>query len=559
LAVLSPDGLGRLLQLQTTTGLTVTTSLERTRPRFVGDSKDVNRWLLGVQPAWSLDLLWLWQGTAWARRSFAPREVPLSRVPPIRVHQEPAFGSARFPLNVNRNLQAAPLRSLTREAGWGFSVHALSELEFELPPSARTFRSEFALDAAMQTGGCVQARILDASAPNNPLYQGPVVTGSESVLDTGPLAIGGSGETTRRFVLQVDPVLVNRPANADPFHIRDQAAWLDPTVELDSAGLKQQLDRRRSDPILAWKDWELLLEAEAQVQRTNYFAETSGTAGEYLSAISTTGGSFLLARKQSLLGNERWLVVDAVRTLPPDSPCKLAVTVGGSPPVEWELPLYDRARADFRPLVLSLAEARRQGQNSVTIQIRQLSSPERVKVLWRALAVADQHPLLYRWLEDAPEDPATLPTGGVFDDRQPFTGKSSYRLAGGVEVRLPLGRLIPIRERPQLGEYRFLRFAVRKQGGGGLRVALQHAGSADRPAQYVAGGENGQDRSVRRLSPQPVAEGWQTFTRDLFADFGNLDVSGLIIEIAEGERAWLDHVYLARSQSDFDLIPGTIP
>ena len=42
--------------------------------------------------------------------------------------------------------------------------------------------------------------------------------------------------------------------------------------------------------------------------------------------------------------------------------------------------------------------------------------------------------------------------------------------------------------------------------------------------------------------------------RDLVADFGNLDVQSIAVGCPDGEAALFDHVYLARSRADLELI-----
>ena len=63
--------------------------------------------------------------------------------------------------------------------------------------------------------------------------------------------------------------------------------------------------------------------------------------------------------------------------------------------------------------------------------------------------------------------------------------------------------------------------------------------------------------TVKRLNNQALPADWQVFTRDLYGDFGNMDLTGLSFLFPDGEHGWLDHVYLARTQSDFDLIKAT--
>lgn len=568
LAVSAPDSQRRLLQCETPDGFIITTAIDRLQPRVVGDAKDVNRWLLGTQPAWSLDILWLWQGTIRTRRSFAPHEVPLSRVPPVRIEQRSpldtsSLGPARFPLAINRNLQGGPLRAAMREAGWGFGVQAFSELEFEFPAAARHFQSRFGIDPQMQDGGCVQARVLHASAGGKVLYQSPVLVGSQSEVDTGRLALSTSGTAPQRIVLQVDPVLTNRPANADPLDIRDQANWIDPLLELDPAILKQQTEERLPRQQLAWRGWSVTLDPGAQSQHGPFWAEAPFNLGEYRTAVSVTGSAMKLTKSHSLSPEDQWLVVDAVRTQSAGPAAKLAVKIDEAMPVEWDVPAYDKSRSDFRPLILSLAGLHAKKKPQVPIEIRQLPTNERVPIVWRAIAIVGQHPMFYRLLEDALPPSASLaagatqPLAGEFDEQQKYTGLQSLRLPAGREWKWSPenGKPLAIRERPQLGEYRFLRFVVKKQGGGGMRMAVQQLTEADNfPATYVAGANQSPDPLVKSLSNQPLSKDWQVFTRDLYGDFGNLDITGLSCIFPDGEIGWLDHVYLARTQNDYQLI-----
>lgn len=565
LTQLAPDGQRRLLQLETTTGLIVTTSLDRYFPRAVGDVRDVNRWIHRLQPAWSLDAIWVPQGIVWLRRSFPPNEVPLSRVPVLRYEQRCSLGSVHFPLAVNRNVAGGILRSANRESGWGLGVHAFAELEYEFPSVARMFRSEFAIDAAMGDGGCVLPRVLNASAGNSPLYQGPVLVGSGNVVDTGPLSINAPAEGNRRVVLQVDPVMSNRPAGADPFDIRDHANWIDPVVELDVSLLKQQIDSRVARLAPGWRGWDVKLEPGGQWKWVSFFAEAPANLGEYRAAVGVTGNALVLSSNRPLTDDDQWLVIDAVRTQPPGSPCKLAVRIGASMSAEFELPMYDTSRSDYRPIVLPLAGVRSAGMPTTLIEIRQLPTPESVGVMWRTIAIVDQHPLLYRLFEDdmpvVKRQPKPVPglQSAQLDDQQKIFGARSLKLSAGQSLRLPIKGAIAIRERPQLGEHRFLRFAMRKQGGGGLRITLQQPTERERSAVYEAGANKPADPAVRRLTTEAVRDEWLVVTRDLYGDFGNLDLESLTFEVPDGQGLWMDHVYLARTQNDFELIKVVSP
>ena len=92
LAAVNPDLQARMLQAETTGGLIATASTACFEARDGGDGGNSDRWLHALQPAWSLDLLWIRRSTIWIYRSFAPHQVPLSRIAPRR--SSPAACSA---------------------------------------------------------------------------------------------------------------------------------------------------------------------------------------------------------------------------------------------------------------------------------------------------------------------------------------------------------------------------------------------------------------------------------------------------------------------------------
>ena len=82
MAAVCPTTSTRLMQVETTTGLIVTASLACFAARFEGNSADPDRWVHGLQPAWSLDILWIPFRDIVTYRSLLPREVPLSHITP---------------------------------------------------------------------------------------------------------------------------------------------------------------------------------------------------------------------------------------------------------------------------------------------------------------------------------------------------------------------------------------------------------------------------------------------------------------------------------------------
>jgi hypothetical protein len=555
LALLSPSGQSRLIQIDTRDGLIATTSLDRYLSRVVGDHRDVNRWIHGIQPAWSLDVIWVPQGTVWARRSFSTQEMPLFRVPATRFEQRSTIGDLRFPYAVNRNVLGGPQRCVNREVGWGLGVHAFAQIEYEFPPEAQSLRSEFAIDAAMSDGGCVMPRIVNL-ATGDKLYEGPVIVGSSNVVDSGRLTLSAAADEPRRIALQVDPVLDNRPPGADPFDVRDNANWIEPLVEFEPARLQRQLDERILRILPGWREWTAVIEPGSQAAWSSFFAEGPGSSGEFAPALSVQNGALKLALNRSLTHADRWLVVDAVRTQSAGAAIKIAIQMNDQKPTEHELPTYDKSRTDFRPIVVPLTVDTNAAP--VTFEIRQIPA-ENASAFWRSVTVSDQHPMLFQMFEDQVPSwaksagPSTVASNLELDDQQKHFGTRSLVVTKDKPVEITVNNPLIVRERPQLGEYRLLRFAVRKQGGGAVRLQLKNSVD-DRTVTFETGPKPTTDVATRYLTNAPLKDEWQVFTRDLYGELGNIDIASLKFEILDGTKAWLDHIYFARTQSDFDLI-----
>ena len=69
-----------------------TGSSERSQAGSYGSHEDPDNWYHQVQPAWSLDALWLRHRAVHVRRHFPPHEVPLSRIDPVEVRRQSDLG-----------------------------------------------------------------------------------------------------------------------------------------------------------------------------------------------------------------------------------------------------------------------------------------------------------------------------------------------------------------------------------------------------------------------------------------------------------------------------------
>jgi hypothetical protein len=110
---------------------------------------------------------------------------------------------------------------------------------------------------------------------------------------------------------------------------------------------------------------------------------------------------------------------------------------------------------------------------------------------------------------------------------------------------------IRVRRHPRRGSFHSLRHLWR--GGGRVALELEDDRPRAAPARYDVGRGAPAYGSAVRVADEPPAD-WTVVTRDLFADFGNIDVQALIAGCEGGEAALIDYVYLARSRADFEAI-----
>jgi hypothetical protein len=313
LAVLSPGLTDPLVHLETDNGMVVTASLERSHclPPWHHDAEP-QMWHLGVQPAWSADVLWLSETSLVARRQFAPERVPLScRQAPFFNGFGVSSGQGWSP-RTNRNVQGQPLVSGGQMHSWGFGVHAPNRLVFGLPGLADAFRTQVGLDHLAAGGGCALARVLlDGGSPQT-LWQSPLMIGSAQVFDSGRLTLPTGSSEAMRLVLEADEAHDGRPAGADPFTIRDVVDWLDPELELNRERLRIESDQRLDRWVAAFQDWQLTVDDGSSPRLVSYWTSGRTRPAQCRLAISTGDRPLTIARRIEL-DRDRQLRIVAVR------------------------------------------------------------------------------------------------------------------------------------------------------------------------------------------------------------------------------------------------------
>ena len=158
-------------------------------------------------------------------------------------------------------------------------------------------------------------------------------------------------------------------------------------------------------------------------------------------------------------------------------------------------------------------------------------------------------------LFDEELDFAALLTGGGGDTRIATqrggapSGDAYLRVDGRqrFNARIP-GWGFSLREKPEAGEFRFLRLTWRKRAGGGVMVQVAIDGAWGRALRYHAGDGDESLGPARQVEKRPPAH-WDELTVDLWQDLGGDGfVTGIALTPLEGE-ADFDALYLGRTRS----------
>ncbi len=566
LATLSPDGAARLLRIETTDGLIATASTERFAAK-AHESNHPRHWLHAVQPAWSLDPLWARFSRIQLRRYWLPHLPALSDIEPSRA-ADPLAGGGHWTTRKDRNVQGGLLRAGGEDFGWGIGTHAPEVLTFPLPAEAKSFRTKLALDQIAGTGGCARALIHLGEATTTPAFRSDLLIGSKNITTPPPIALpaaAGAAAGSRVLTLVSDTAHRDRPPGADPLNIRDFVDWLEPEVELDRGELQRQIRHRSPAVIAAWDGWTAQSPKKGDdadlVRVSNRWDETDPRAPAFRLETAARLPGLVLSRLLKPGSRDNWLCLAVSRFGGP--PSRIEVRISGTSAGSFDVPERIAKRGDPDPLVVSLRPY--QGKDA---RIELVLPPEPSQKLdWRGIAILENRPGLLCLFEEQPDFAKRLTEGEgkaevIATDRYLGTASLKVTPPGRSAARL-LTTPIAIRESPKLGEYRYLRFAWKKKGGERIALQIGHEGrfgpldaEATAPGKsfrFDAGDGEASFGAAVRLSGKIPSE-WTDYTRDLYAEFGSFDLTGLSVAAVDGEYALFDHIYLARTLDDLQKI-----
>jgi hypothetical protein len=355
LAVLSPDCRGRIVRLEGSSGIKITTSWERLRPWSLGHNRSAANALCIVQPAWTTDGLAIPIEQIERITVFSPEEIPLTTLAPARSESRGFVFAGPQPMRVNASVLGSSLCSGGGEYAWGMGVHAGHLLEFELPSLARRIETWVGLDEMAKDGGCARGRI--EIVPQVPLKsstearESPLLIGSRQTPARLQLALPGSIPPKTRLRFIADAVPAERPRGADPLEVRDFLDWLEPLLILDRDQLVRVVRERLQASVPELAGWSCAGEWQTVSQWRPGGRPLPGFRREIL-----IGGEPLLLSQELQISRERSrLLIRASRLLGKSSPVDLQIRINERSVAKVEVPIAEDT-AEPVPIIVDLAE-----------------------------------------------------------------------------------------------------------------------------------------------------------------------------------------------------------
>jgi len=570
LALLLPDLSGRLVRVETMDGAVLSTSDARFRVGDVGDQSNPRQWLHVVQPAWSLDALWVKYSTVASRIYSRPEEVSLASFRPLRVREKRMIGGGGRWIE-DRSVLGNALVSGGVESARGFGVRAFCEMEFALSDCVVAFQTGVGIDRRAREGGCASARVLLRDFPSlkeTKLYQSEVLLGSGRLFDSGRIDLAATRGRQARLVLLADPEMERTPAGADPLDIRDFVDWIYPRLTLDTNGLRREISSRIGMFLPALNGWTQEPAREGSSSLVNHWDAANLQRPGFKLQLQIPAGGMKLSRRMQPSVESRYLAVCARLLSGYKDNCQLMLLVGGVERTRFVIPAsVENAALPFPPsgLVFDLSGF---SGNEVDIELRFVGNTRPMPIEISGLSFMADRPGLQPLYEDDPYFSSSLTDGDGFtrsEWRDSYSGSSCVLVSGGEKESAMLEGLdAPIRAFPSFGEYRFLRWAWKKKGGGGVSLQVAHdnrfgpePGQKKPSFRFYQGpagekpGEVAFDGSFVHLHPSSPAD-WVLHTVDLFEQFGEFNLTGLGLSCPDGEYALFDHAWLGRTPADFN-------
>jgi hypothetical protein len=346
-----------------------------------GVGKDPATWQHLIQPAWSLDPLWVSFSVTREWLFFAPQEVPLSRLAPARFVQHPLIGKG-WSWCADANVEGGPLENAQGRFGWGFGVHAPCELWFEVPSMAQGFRARVGLDRLAGRGGCARGVVHLNRMEGPPLYQSKQLIGAGEAVDSGTLALGGAAGGKRFLVLAADACERDTPPEADPLDIRDFVDWAEPTLLVDLAKLKAEIAKILPSTVAAWNGWSVAIDGNGPLD-ARYGVDRTRGGPAFMRGVSAGKRSITFSAEREITEADGWLITRVQWLGGHKGPGRFEVRVDGRPVARHEVP------ANW-PVASFCVPLQRYEDKKINLQMVYQPSDEGEYVEWQSLVLGDR-------------------------------------------------------------------------------------------------------------------------------------------------------------------------
>lgn len=573
IALLTADGRTRMLQLETSDGLIATASLARFRAFRRGSPTEFEKWVHGVHPAWSDQVLWAPGRTIWMRRSFAAHEPPLSRFAPSSSTSRSSLNGSPHPWRVDRNRDGRPLRSNGQQFGWGFGGHAFWQLQFPLDPRVRRFRGEFGLDYAAGSGGSVRGQVaLADSEQSSPTEraESPDMIGRR---EPHRFDVELPGRQPGRVLqLTADPLNKSEPRGADPLDIRDAVDWLEPYLVLDEQAVRRELAERSMHLLPAWSQWTVTSPPPRWNDEANdgaklfklpfifdpawrtFWDPSIEAPGGFTRGVVAQHAPLRLSREVRLRADRpQYLVLTTYRPLHEDEEIWLQVRLNGVTLARRKAPLREGGRRDYEPWVVTLPtptppvdadSASASSPVTAILEIVQEPTKGSTPLVWAGAEVTAVRPRVEMLVDELlpPRLKANSGKAAPKVAEAAFAGQRSIELPAGETYHLAFDRPIPLASSNDYDSWRYLQLAYQKSGGGRFAAIIHHAGDVDRPLRYHFGPPPYLFNPAVGVVNYKLPEHWQHAMRDVVNDFGAVEATGISLAVADGGPLRIDQL-----------------
>jgi hypothetical protein len=458
LAALGVGATDRLVRVETSDGMRLTTSTARFRPQPWGNAQDAASWYRSLQPAWCARPITVAQRKTHTMMWTSASDVPLSWIEPAAFVQTPVVGGS-WPPRFDRNVRDALLRAGGRECPFGVGTTAMSRIAFALPEGAAKFRSDVAIDKSVGSGGCAKALVYGlASAParpdgasgndsaevpaptGKPLWSSDFILGGKDRVSTGDLSLS----RLKQLVLVTDAAHEGRPADADPFDIRDLLDWCEPVIELDRAALDAAIAARVAGLVPAWEGWTAKRDGEA-LKLVSEWQDAPQGKGSFVSQLPGGAKPITLTATLTIEPNQRFLMLVVDQTIANPPADKIAIRIDGEPYGEFTLAARRPGSDVPLPRLLDVTEFR---SRRIKVELIHPATDEKSRIRWRQIALVDRvsasnwtvlTPASAKSAEGAmlaPLGDGSLLVTGRTADRDLYTIEAETKLRGITALRL---------------------------------------------------------------------------------------------------------------------------